>query len=316
MSFEGGGRLDTSRVQTGGSGGGGGRGMVVGGGLGGLLLTIVLGLIFGQPVLGGLDGALNQSTYDEYSTGSGNDAAAQNELAEKCQTSEDANSQTDCRVVATANSLDAMWSTYLPESAGVQYNMPGLVLFSGSEYSPCGTASSATGPFYCPSNQTVYLDSSFYSTLQSDFGAEGGPLAEEYVLAHEFGHHIQYQLGYLGAASQDQQGEDSGAVRVELQADCYAGVWANRASSDDFTGGVNLEKLTEDDLRYALSTAEAIGDDHIQQTTSGRVNPEAFTHGTSDQRVAWFMAGYNDGDIAKCDTFSAGNLDDPASIRG
>ncbi|MDO5617769.1 KPN_02809 family neutral zinc metallopeptidase [Kocuria sp.] len=315
MSFNQGSRLDTSRVQTGGRGGGAGRGVAVGGGLGGLLLTIVLGLIFGQPMLGGLDNALNQGSYSEYSTGSGNSAQAQDELAEKCQTGADANQYTDCRVVATANSLDAMWSTYLPQSTGVQYNMPGLVLFSGSEYSPCGTASSATGPFYCPSNQTVYLDDSFFSTLQTDFGAQGGPLAEEYVVAHEFGHHIQYQLGYLGSAASSRQGADSGAVRVELQADCYAGLWANRASSDDFTGAVQLEDITEGDLRSALSTAAAIGDDNIQQTTSGRVNPEAFTHGTSDQRVAWFMAGYNSGNIGQCDTFNATNLDDPGSIR-
>lgn len=316
MSFNQGSRLDTSRVQTGGRGGGGaGRGVVVGGGLGGLLLTILLGVLFGQPVLGGLDNAMNQGTYSEYSTGSGSASQAQEELAQKCQTGADADEHTDCRVVATANSLDAMWATYLPESTGVDYNMPGLVLFSGSEYSPCGTASSATGPFYCPSNQTVYLDDSFFTTLQTDFGAEGGALAEEYVVAHEFGHHIQYQLGYLGAAANSRQGSDSGAVRVELQADCYAGLWANRASGDDFTGSVKLNAITEDDLRAALSTAEAIGDDHIQQTTSGRVNPEAFTHGTSDQRAAWFMAGYEHADIARCDTFNAGNLDDPESIR-
>lgn len=312
MSFNQGARLDTSRVQT---GGGGGRGVMVGGGLGGLVLTVVLGLLFGQPMLGGVDNALNQGSYSEYSTGSGSSAQAQEELAEKCQTGEDANNHTDCRVVATANSLDAMWSEYLPQSTGVEYNMPGLVLFSGSEYSPCGTASSATGPFYCPSNQSVYLDASFFNTLQTDFGAKGGALAEEYVVAHEFAHHIQYQLGYLGAASQSQQGADSGAVRVELQADCYAGLWANRASGDDVSGSVQLNDITEEDLRSALSTVEAIGDDHIQETTSGRVNPEAFTHGTSQQRAAWFMAGYQSGDIGKCDTFDAGDLDNPGSIR-
>lgn len=315
MTFNQGSRLDTSRVQTGGRGGGGGRGVMVGGGLGGLVLTIVLGLLFGQPMLGGLDNAVNQGSYSEYSTGSGNSAQAQDDLAQKCQTGADANQHTDCRVVATANSLDAMWASYLPESTGVEYNMPGLVLFSGSEYSPCGTASSATGPFYCPSNQTVYLDDSFFATLQTDFGAEGGPLAEEYVVAHEFGHHIQYQLGYLGSAASSRQGSDSGAVRVELQADCYAGLWANRASGDDFTGAVQLNDITEDDLRSAMSTAAAIGDDHIQQTTSGRVNPEAFTHGTSEQRMAWFMNGYNTGDIGQCDTFNATDLDDPGSIR-
>lgn len=313
MSFNQGSRLDTSRVQT---GGGGGRGIVVGGGLGGLVLTVVLGILFGQPMVGGLDNALNQGTYSEYSTGSGSSAQAQEELAEKCQTGADANQYTDCRVVATANSLDAMWSAYLPESTGVEYNMPGLVLFSGSENSPCGTASAATGPFYCPSNQSVYLDASFFDTLQTDFGAQGGALAEEYVVAHEFAHHIQYQLGSLGAASNSRQGADSGAVRVELQADCYAGLWAKRATSGGGdAGGVSLEKITEDDLRSALSTAEAIGDDHIQETTAGRVNPEAFTHGTSDQRAAWFMAGYQSGDIGQCDTFSASDLDNPNSIR-
>jgi predicted metalloprotease len=210
-----------------------------------------------------------------------------------CTTAEAANTDVDCRIIATAESLDAVWAVRLPEATGVEYVPPGLQIFQGQTSTACGGATSATGPFYCPPDATVYIDSSFFDVLTQQFGASGGPLAQEYVVAHEFGHHIQNQLGVLGASQQDPDGADSGAVRVELQADCYAGIWAHDAASsvDPETGVTFLEPLTDADIADALSAASAVGDDRIQAKTQGRVDPEAWTHGSSAQRQLWFTTG-------------------------
>ena len=286
MSFNEGVQIDSGRA----SRGRGGGGLAIGGGAGGLVL-LVLALVFG----------VNPSDL----TGGG--APAQDgEGFEQCQTGADANEDVDCRIIATAESLDAVWASELPAS-GTQYVQPELVIFEQQASTGCGAATDAVGPFYCPSDQTVYLDSGFFDLLRERFGASGGPLAEEYVVAHEFGHHIQNQLGLLGRGQQDPQGPESGAVRVELMADCLAGVWAFHAAStpDPESGQPFLQPLTDADVADALSAASAVGDDRIQESTQGQVNPEAWTHGSSEQRQQWFLAGYGSGSTGDCDTFAA-----------
>lgn len=292
MSFNEGIQIDPGRA----SGGGGGRGgLAIGGGLGGVVV-LILAIVFGVNP-GDLVGGGGQAPSDDPS------AFAQ------CTSGQAANTDVDCRIVATAESLDAVWGSLLPEY-GQAYRQPGLRIFSGSTATGCGNATSAVGPFYCPLDQTAYFDSSFFQVLVDRFGASGGPLAQEYVVAHEFGHHIQNQLGLLERAQQDPQGAASGAVRTELMADCLAGVWANHAAAaiDPESGRPFLEPLTDADINDALSAASAVGDDRIQASTQGQVNPEAWTHGSSEQRQKWFSTGYASGDLNSCDTYSARDL--------
>src|SRR5271169_6853732 len=196
-------------------------------------------------------------------------------------------------------------------AGGKTYHPPKLRLFSGSEPTPCAFAKSAMGPFYCPRDQRVYLDTSFFDDLQRKFGgcsdSKACKFSEAYVIAHEVGHHVQDELGILPRVTQAQQASTSKAesnrlqVRVELQADCLAGVWANRAQQKH-------NFLDAGDVDQALQTATAIGDDRLQKETQGYVVPDAFTHGTSDQRKRWFMNGFDSGQLSACDTFSAGSL--------
>jgi hypothetical protein len=192
----------------------------------------------------------------------------------------------------------------------VEYVQPGLTLFQDVVDTGCGQATSQVGPFYCPPDQRAYFDTSFFQVLTDRFGASGGPLAQEYVVAHEFGHHIQNQLGLLGQAQQDPSGPESGAVRSELMADCFAGVWAHHATTtpDPDTGRPLLAPFTRQDLVDALSAAAAVGDDRIQEAATGRVEPEGWTHGSSEQRQRWFSAGYDSGDVRACDTYAATQL--------
>jgi hypothetical protein len=173
------------------------------------------------------------------------------------------------------------------------------VFFTDATQTGCGHATSQVGPFYCPLDHNVYIDLGFFEELRTRFGASGGPFAQAYVIAHEYGHHVQNLLGTLDRARSTATGPESGAVRTELQADCYAGVWAANAVATGF-----IEELTQADINDGLDAAAAVGDDRIQEASQGQVNPERWTHGSSEQRRRWFSRGYENGKPAACDTFS------------
>ena len=208
-------------------------------------------------------------------------------------------------VSAVLGSTQAQWTTIFAQ-AGKQYEPPTLVMFSGATKSGCGVAQAAMGPFYCPIDQKVYLDTSFFHDLERRFGAcdlgsKTCQFSQAYVIAHEIGHHVQNQLGLLPRVQEEQRGMDkveanSLQVRVELQADCLAGVWANRAQE-------KWQFIEPGDVEAAMQTASAIGDDRLQRQAQGYVVPDAFTHGTSAQRTRWFMTGLKSGGVASCDTF-------------
>ena len=236
--------------------------------------------------------------------GGGGQPAASDSSLEQCLTGADANENVECRMKGASASLERYWVAEA-EELGFDYVGPtDLILFEGATTTGCGNASSATGPFYCPPDQTIYIDVSFYDELRGRFGSSGGPLAEMYVIAHEWGHHVQNLLGILEQSQDGQTGPTSNAVRVELQADCFAGAWAANASEvPDESGVPFLQELTPAQIQDALSAASAVGDDRIQQATQGQVNPHSFTHGTSEQRVGWFETGFQRG-AAACDTFN------------
>jgi len=224
-----------------------------------------------------------------------------------CDDGASANEYTQCRMVAVAESLDAVWGEQLPAQGGAAYQKPGFVLWDGARVSTaCGSASSAVGPFYCPGDSTVYLDMSFFSQMESTLGATDTPLAEEYIVAHEFGHHIQNLLGVMNRADRAGAGATSDSVRVELQADCYAGVWVHYAATtaDPDTGTPFLVEPTRAEVQTALDAAAAVGDDHIQQRSGSGVDSDTWTHGSSEQRVRWFTTGMDSGSLTQCDTFA------------
>jgi len=295
MTFNKGMRIDTSTASSSGGGRGPGRGMAIGGGLGGLLIMVVALLL-------GIDPS-SVAPQQGQVTNPGVEGPAFD--LSQCKTGEDANRIVQCRVVATGNSVDQVWEQLMPG-----YTRPHVRLFSGWVDTTCGSATSDVGPFYCPVDQTAYFDTGFFDVLVDQFGSSGGPLAQEYVIAHEFGHHVQNLQGVLGRAQRNPQGATGAGVRTELQADCYAGVWAHYAAitKQESTGVPFLEPLSDKDIADALSAASAVGDDRIQEAATGRVNPESWTHGSSEQRQKWFTVGYQTGNPAKCDTFATDNL--------
>lgn len=302
MSFNDNVTLDTSQVRSGGEGGGAPGVIVAGGGIGGLVL-LVLALVFG---INPSDLPINTgSSPSQVQAGGEQDAGA----FDKCKKGSDANEDVECRVVGTVNSVQAFWSAELPRY-NQTWQLTPTVLYSGSTRSACGTASDQVGPFYCPLDKRVYIDASFFETLQRQFGSSAGPLAQEFVVAHEYGHALQDQLGLLGRGLQDSQGAESGAVRTELMADCLGGVWAKHASAvpDEDTGEPFLRELTDQDIEDALSAAASVGDDRIQQRTEGRVSPESWTHGSAASRQKWFLTGFTSGDLNQCNTFSAATV--------
>ena len=267
-------------------------GIAVGGGLG-VIALFVISQFLGVDLTGLVGGGAAPETESSL---------------EQCQTGADANENVECRMVGAAASLDAYWSQEGPE-LGLDYVSPqDFVLFDQATTTGCGSASSATGPFYCPPDQTIYIDVSFYDELRGRFGSSGGPLAEMYVVAHEWGHHIQNLAGVLERAQDGQTGPTSNAVRVELQADCFAGAWAANASEvPDESGVPFLQPITDAQIADALSAASAVGDDRIQEATQGQVTPHSFTHGSSEQRQRWFLVGFQQG-AGACDTFSVSQL--------
>jgi predicted metalloprotease len=299
MRFDEDSQLDTSQVQdTRGRGGFSGfprsGGVAIGGGAGiiGVILFILLQVLGGG---GATTGAL---------PGIDQIQGERSNLAEECKTGADANAKEDCRVVAVVNSLQDFWAAEFSRRGG-QYQLAPTRLFSGATQTGCGAASSEVGPFYCPRDGTVYIDLSFYRELQTRFGARGGPFAQAYVLAHEYGHHVQNLTGTMERVGNSQSGAQSGAVRLELQADCYAGLWANHATTEPGPDGGDplVEQITEENIADGLDAAAAIGDDRIQERFQGTVNPETWTHGSAAQRQRWFETGYRTGDLDQCNTF-------------
>jgi predicted metalloprotease len=305
MRYREGGRLDTSSVQDRrgrGGGLGGGRGLAVGGGGLGLVGVIVVVLV---QVLGGGGSDVGAALGGLSSLGQG-EQADNSQLEQACDDSGDANDSVDCAVVADIDSIQDYWSGVL----GSRYRPTDTVFFSGQVQTQCGGATSGSGPFYCPADQLVYIDLSFFDDLQTRFGAEGGAFVNAYVIAHEYGHHVQNLLGTNQQVTPGETGPTSGSVRLELQADCYAGTWANHAETvPDESGAPLIAEIDDDDIARALDAASRIGDDFIQRNLgNGTVNQDAFSHGSSAQREKWFTTGYRNGDPRACDTFGTDDL--------
>jgi predicted metalloprotease len=283
MTFRRGTRLDPGQVR---DMRGRGGALAVGGGLGGIIVLVAVLLLGGSPQdAATLTGILDRTTVGNQSP---------NDLSQECQTDVEANSREDCRIIGYVNSVQAYWGTVVDG-----YTLAPTTFYTDGINTGCGQATSAVGPFYCPEDDTVYIDLGFFDTLQTQFGAEGGPFAEAYVIAHEYGHHIQDLLGTLQAGGGG-TGAESQSVRTELQADCFAGVWASHAVETGF-----LEPLTPDQIGQALDAAQSVGDDRIQEKTQGQVTPETWTHGSSAERQQWFQTGLDGGDPNGCDTFNA-----------
>jgi predicted metalloprotease len=275
------------RRDSGGGGGGGFGGMRLGGGMGigGTLVLIVLSLVFGRNFL------------DMFSGG----GSVGERPAASAPRSKDAENTQVQFVSFVLDDLQATWEKLLPEQSGRQYRHAKLVLYRDATRSACGVGESATGPFYCPEDEKVYLDLGFFDDLKNRFGAPG-EFAAAYVIAHEIGHHIQKVLGIEGKVRRMRQNNPSEAnplsVRIELQADCLAGVWAKSTAQRKI--------IDQSDVEAGLRAAAAVGDDRLQKNATGRVSPESFTHGSSQQRMEWFQRGLSAGQLSGCDTFASG----------
>ena len=285
MSFNRKSRLDPSQVEDRRGQRGRGTAIAVGGGGLGLIITILYMLLGGN--LGSITGGQELPATEN--------PGGINDLETQCQTGADANTRQDCRIVGFVNSIQSFWTDEFARR-GAAYIPADTVLFTQVTDAACGTASSAMGPFYCPADQQVYLDLEFFNELETRFGAEGGSFAEAYVLAHEYGHHVQNLVGALSSSS-NAAGPNSEAVQTELQADCLAGVWAYHATDTGF-----LTQVTDQDVAQALDAAAAVGDDRIQRETQGFVSPESWTHGSSEQRQAALQDGLQSGDLDPCNS--------------
>ncbi|HSU36608.1 MAG TPA: neutral zinc metallopeptidase [Propionibacteriaceae bacterium] len=287
MKYNEGAQLDPSQMG-GGRRGGGGK-VALGGGAG--LIVVVLALLFG----------INPNDIIGTGTAEPENTSGATPFAQ-CTRGSDISKERDCRFVAFTNSIQAYWGDNVQDYQVIKVNT-----FTGSIDTACGHATSAVGPFYCPGDTSVYLDLAFFDQLTSQLGAQGGDAAEAYVLAHEFGHHVQNLVGTMREVQGGGQGTGpkSPGVRLELQADCYAGAWFNHATSDPESP---IAEVTQEDLNRAIDAAEAVGDDRIQEKMQGQVNPESWTHGSAANRKKWLMQGFTTGDPTKCDTFAAGAL--------
>ncbi len=290
--------LPTGRGRSGGLPGG----LPVGGGISGIILLIVIFIVMSQCSGGGPSNLTN--------SGGGGGGTSSNSSLSSCRTGADAQQQQQCAIVADVNAIQSFWTKALPQQSGTRYTDVKTVLFSGSTSSGCGQATSAMGPFYCPNDKRVYLDLTFFhDMLQNQLGAPDTQFSEAYVVAHEYGHHVQDLLGTLARAQSNQTGPTSPSVRLELQADCYAGIWSHYATTaKDASGRTYISNLTSGDIKSAINAATAVGDDRIQQRTQGHVTPEQWTHGSAAERVHWFSTGYQSGQKSACNTFSANAL--------
>ena len=273
-------------------------GIAVGGGAGVLVLIVVVvySLVSGG---GGLDPALIQDALGGGVQQGNAESAA--ELQERCSGDGAIEDYNDCYLIKVYNETDEVWAAEYAASGG-EYRAPRMAFFTGSVQTGCGAASAEVGPFYCPPDERIYFDLDFLTQLQRDFGAEGR-YAQAYILAHEFGHHLQTLNGTERQVRQAQQLNPRAAnelsIAMELQADCLAGVWGRLANDK---GNV---AITDAELQQALNAAAAVGDDRIQRKTQGQVNPESWTHGSAEQRQEWYQTGYDSADPASCDTFTA-----------
>jgi predicted metalloprotease len=292
-------QIDTGQISDQRSGGGGGLGglpIPIGGrGLIGTIITIVALLVGGGFGLNAMTGDSGQE--GDNST-----------LQEQCSTANpDRLERTDCRNALYVNSIQDYWQDALPQTFGTQYRQADTVFFAQAVNTGCGGADSGVGPFYCPADSQIYIDLTFYEELASRFGASG-EFAQPYILAHEYGHHIQNLLGTSEQVARAQQRDPDNAnaysVALELQADCYSGVWTKHATETaDASGRPLFTRITEQDIQQALQAASAVGDDAIQRRAGREVNEEQFTHGSSAQRQQWFTRGYQNGDGRTCNTF-------------
>jgi uncharacterized protein len=294
-------RIDTSQIDDQRSSGGGGGGLgglpIGGGGITGIVVTLLLALVGGYFGINQIGGDSGSQTGDDTS------------LSQECSQA-DRLKELDCRNVLYVNSIQDYWTEALPQHFGEQYKPAKTVFFSNAVRTACGSADSGVGPFYCPADDRVYIDLTFYRLLADQLGAPG-EFAQPYVLAHEYGHHVQDLLGTEAEMRRQQKRDPSDAnalsVKLELQADCYAGVWAKNATgTDDGSGQKIFKSITQEDIQQGLDTAAKIGDDTLQQRSGGTVNPKEFTHGTSAQRQEWFQTGYDSGNPTNCDTFAQG----------